>query len=168
MTALLAFLRVAWPYLAAFGAGAMSSAWVVHKADSVPYARLQTTLASQQAQYAAEREKDALEASDALQAQVKHRLDTEANNAKVIDELTKQRDSAAADADLSKRLLLAARQNAPSHVSVPETGGGPGTPPAGPADSGPNLGETLAAAIGECRHNADQLDALIAEISPQL
>ena len=165
MTALLAFLRMAWPYLLTAGIGAFIS----HEIDQIPYDRQATAFASYKAQVADADAKAQKAAADALQAQINTRLTTEANNGKVISQLMAERDTAALDRDIAQRLLAAAaaRAAAPNRP-VPQTAGGQAAPTAGPAAGGGSLTEELAAAIDECRANANQLDALIAEIKPQL
>lgn len=165
MTAVLAFLRVAWPYLIALGVGGFGA----HELDQIPYDRQVTAFASYKAQVADADEKAQKAAADVLQAQIDTRLTTEANNEKVVSQLMAERDSAAADRDLAQRLLSAtAPRSAGPSRSVPKAPGGQSAPAASPADSGGSLTETLAAAIAECKSNADHLDALIAEIKPQL
>lgn len=165
MTAVLAFLRVAYPWLI----GAALGGYGAHELDQIPYNRQATSFASYKAQVADADEKAQKAAADALQAQINTRLTTETNNGNVIAQLTAERDSAAADRDLAQRLLNAAASHptGPGH-SVPQAPGGQPTPAASPTDSGGSLTETLAAAIAECQHNANNLDALIAEIKPQL
>ena len=165
MTALLTFLRLAWPYLLSAAAAGLG----MHELDQIPYGRLQTSFASYKAQVADADEKAQQAAADALQAQITARLTTEANNGKVISQLMAERDSAATDRDLAQRLLIAAQSHptAPGH-SVPQAAGGQPATGASAAPGGASLTETLAAAVAECQHNADNLDALIAEIKPQL
>jgi crotonobetainyl-CoA:carnitine CoA-transferase CaiB-like acyl-CoA transferase len=165
MTAVLAFLRIAWPYLLTAAAGGFIS----HEIDNIRYDGLQTKFATYQQRVA---EEDALAqkaATDALQTEITARQSTEAHNAQVVSQLLQERDHAAADRDLAQRLLIAAQARpTSSRPAVPQAPGGRPAPAASPANSGGSLTEELAAAIDECRHNADQLDALIAEIKPQL
>lgn len=165
VTALLAFLRLAWPYLLAATVGGIGA----HELDQIPYDRQVTAFASYKAQVAEANEKAQKAATAALQAQINTRLTIEANNEKVVSQLMAERDSTAVDLDLSRRLLsaAAARPASPSH-SMPQAAGGQPAPAASPASGGGSLTQELAAAIDECRSNADQLDALIAEIKPQL
>lgn len=166
MTALLAFLKLAWPYILAAGVGAYGA----HELDQIPYDRQVTAFASYKAQVADADEKAQAAANQALQTEVSARFSAETHNAQVIHDLQSQADTSAADVLLARRLLSAAatpRSASPSG-SVPQAHGQSGTAPASPADGRGGLTETLATAIDECRHNADQLDALIAEIKPQL
>ena len=115
-------------------------------------------------------------AKAAAQAKAQNAADLRAANARnqeILDAFHKvadDRDAARADADLAHRLLDAAR-SASGGGSVPEAGHQSGTPPAGGpggAAPAPDLSRELAAVFDECVRNADQLDALIGEIKPQL
>lgn len=163
MTAL-AILRLVGPYVLCVIVGG----YLTHSLIDAPrYDGLQTTLANERSDRATERAKGQEAARDALQAQIQTRLQTEANNTHVIAQLQAERDRAVSDRDIAERLLLAAKASSRS-AAVPQAPDRPGTAPAGPADSGGGLAEALAAAIDECRGNANQLDALIAELKPQL
>lgn len=165
MTALLTFLRMAWPYLLT----AAIAGFISHAIDSIPYNRLETSFASYKAQVA---DADALAqkaATDALQAQIQTRLTTEANNGKVISQLTQERDSAAIDRDLARRLLAAAQARPTSGSgAVPQAADRSSIAPAGPAISLETLTSTCADVGDEDDGNARQLNALIAELVPQL
>lgn len=115
---------------------------------------------------------DAQEAGrKALQAQLEQFQATSANNAKVIHDLQDQTQQAQADSardrDLVQRLLNAASRN-PGYHTVSEASHQPGATPAGQAPGDGQTGELLVATADECRANARQLNALIAEIQPQL
>lgn len=92
----------------------------------------------------------------------------EANEAIQNDYTQKLSATAAAGADLAQRLRnaearLAANRSAPSQAS-----GGQGAPDPGPTASDARLTSLLGNAFAECAANADQLDALIAEVQPQI
>lgn len=163
MTALLSILKLSWPYLLC----AIVAGYLTHRWDLTAYDRLQTSFSSYKTQVAEEGERAQQAVTAALQTQIQTRLKTEANNGKVIQELQAQRDSAVADAQLARRLLLAAQIDAHGRA-VPKATDRQPAPAAGPASGGGSLTQELAAAISECRSNADQLDALIAELRPQL
>lgn len=167
MTALLAFLRVAYPWLI----GAALGGYGAHELDQIPYGRLQTTLASERTQHADEVAAGQKAAADALQAQIKTRLTIEANNGNVIAQLTAERDSAAADRDLAQRLLNAASHPAaPSHP-VSTAAGRPiadDAPKGGGDQQAPDLVGTLSGAIAECRDALQRFAGLQLELAPQL
>lgn len=168
MTAVLAFLKLAWPYILAAGVGAYGA----HELDQIPYDRQVTAFASYKAQVADADEKAQKAAADALQEQIDTRLTTEANNGKVISQLTAERDSIAADRDLAQRLLSAAttRPASPGHP-VPTSVDRPGTPSAtqgGGDQQAPDLIGTLSGAIAECRDALQRFTGLQLELAPQL
>ena len=110
-------------------------------------------------------------ARDAELARQKAQQDaTEARNAEILEKLndkSKEAAAARADADLARRLL--ARATRPSAGGdLPKAEGGPPAPAAGGAAGNEGLAGLLGDALGECRRNADRLDALIEEITPQL
>ena len=90
-------------------------------------------------------------------------------NAEVMHDLEQtqaDRDRAQSDADLARRLLSA---RPPAHPGpVPQAADQPGPAPTSGAHGWPSLESVLTAAIGECERNGDRLDALIAELRPQL
>lgn len=165
MTALLPILRMIWPYVLCAGI----ASYLSHRWEQTRYDALQAKFSAYQTQVAQADEKAQQSARDALQAQIQTRLQTEANNGKVIAQLQAERDRAVSDRDIAQRLLIAAKAPAASSGGqLPKAPDRPTPPAASPQDSGGSLTEALAAAIDECRSNADQLDALIAEIRPQL
>lgn len=139
-----------------------------HLFDKAAYAALQGQYSAFQVQVAHEREAAQKAATDALEAQIAARNITEANNAKVVQELQNRADTSAADLARANRLLeLAAQDNArPRPVS--QAADQPGTAPASQASGPSGLTQLLVATRQECSDNADKLDALIAEIRPQL
>jgi hypothetical protein len=169
MTALLAFLKAEWPYLLALSIGAAGSFWLTHTIDGAKYARLQATLVSHDAQYADEHAKAETALADALQAQTKRRLETEANNGKIISQLQSERDSAAADRDFARRLLAAAQAGPAASGDAVSTASGQqraSDAPTAPGDR--SLAQDLGDAVGECRNAIQRLAALQAQIIPQL
>jgi hypothetical protein len=94
-----------------------------------------------------------------------------ARNKEITDALfdkTKEAAALRSDRDLARVLLRIARETAARRGEVPAAGDQPGTPGAGGEEGDGSLEGTVADAFGECRRNADRLDALIAEIKPQL
>ena len=168
MTAVLAFLRIAWPYLLSAAIAGLG----VHELDQIPYARLQTTFASYKAQVADANEKAQQAATDALQAQINARLTTEANNGKVISQIQSERDAAVADAQFAKRLLAAAQARpAATGDPVPTTAGGSGSHGAASAPGNrptPEFSQLIADSATECRVAIQRLTALQLELAPQL
>jgi len=171
MTAILAFLRVAWPYLVTAAAGAFIS----HEIDNIPYSRLQAARSADQTRWAQEEAQRQKDATEALQAQIKARLTTEANNSAVIENLQNANAQIAADRDgtltrvrrLEQLLVLASRQTA-GRGGVSQTGSGSGATTAS-GDAGPSEAERLLIdAKEEAERNAARLNALIAQIEPQL
>jgi hypothetical protein len=164
MTALLAVLRLAWPYLACLGIGLGTGGYLVGNHWQAKYERSQA--AAQQGLADAQ-----AAARKALQAQLEQFQNVSANNAKVIRELQTQTDAAVADSardrELAQRLLNAASRN-PSYHTVPETGDRPATAPTGESQGADELRGLLVATADESRACARQLNALIEEIRPQL
>lgn len=143
-----------------FGAGWMTQGW---RADA-KYAALQASDAAARADGEAAVRKQ-------LQAQLDTLKTTSANNAQVIHALQTQNDAIAADRDhtmdLVHRLLNTATTSAPTPV-VSKTGSGQDLAvPSGTSSDGP-VGDLLASASDECKRNRARLDALIAQIGPQL
>lgn len=164
MTTLLAFLRLAWPYLACLGVGLGTGGYLVGNHWETRYSALQASHAQELADAQAAGRK-------ALQAQLEQFQNVTANNAKVIRELQTQTDAATADSardrELAQRLLHAAQGGSSCHA-VPQASGGPAATPAGQPQGTEQLGNLLVAAADESRACARQLNALIEEIRPQL
>jgi hypothetical protein len=95
----------------------------------------------------------------------------EARNQEIARAHQKELDSAHADRDRVARLLIAARA---SSRPAPEAPSVPGTAPAStegsprPPDAPTELDRAIADVIAEHRANSSQLDALIAEVRPQM
>lgn len=121
-------------------------------------------------------------ARDELQRRLNSYESTLIHNAEVMNELNSKRVTAESQRDHARRLLSAAKATSAScGARLPQTNSGSRTAPARPAegDRSPGnlpestrLGELLERAVTasgvECRNNADQLDALAAQIKPQL
>lgn len=108
----------------------------------------------------------------ALQKQLDTVKTTSANNAQVIGRLQDENTQIAADRD-STRLLVQRLLNRPSSPAapdptVPKTSGGQPAAAAGGAGGNGTAADLLVAAAEECERNADRLDALSAQIRPQL
>jgi hypothetical protein len=110
-------------------------------------------------------------AADAALARQKAEGDmADALNVKILEKLNDRETELAGvtrDRDLARRLLAKAVTTAASNP-LPAAQGQPGAPVASGAQGDASLGSLLGDAFGECRRNADRLDALIAEIAPQL
>jgi len=111
----------------------------------------------------------------AVQGQLEKAQAVAANNAQTVEKLNAENAQIAADRNgtlarvrrLEQLLVLAARAPAPG-PAVPQTGGGQGTPGAS-GDPGPTEVERLLIdAKDEAQRNAARLNALIAEVVPQL
>lgn len=110
-------------------------------------------------------------ASDAQAAYTARAAAYQATNERVTRELfdkTKEADALRRDRDLARVLLNLARQTTASRGAVPEADSGPGAASASGTAGDGSLESTVADAIGECRRNADRLDALAAVIREQL
>jgi hypothetical protein len=107
-------------------------------------------------------------AADALAAeQAKTIAALNANQGIINDYDAKLSAAGASNSDLALRLRHALGAPA-SCSSVPEAPGVPGTAPAGSPSGAGSVADAVAAAITESELNAAQLDALIAQIKPQL
>jgi TolA-binding protein len=109
----------------------------------------------------------------ATQQQLKTLQDTIDRNAGIIQGLNDENTKIAADRDanleLAHRLLnSAARAASSSGAPVQKAPGGSAAAAASGAGSDGEAAGLLADAAGECERNADRLDALIAEVKPQL
>jgi hypothetical protein len=88
-----------------------------------------------------------------------------------LNDKTAEAAAVARDRDLARRLLAAATRPPAVGGPVPQAGGQPGTAAPGGPGSDSGLGSLfgyVAAALTECRANADRLDALQEQIRPQL
>lgn len=157
------------PYLAIAAVLMGFGGYVTHRWDTASYNRLQGQYSAYQAQIAQNQLAAQAAANAALQDQINARLSVEAHNAQVITALQSQVDDTAADRDRANRLLeLAARENRSGTRPVSQTADQPGAAPAGQTAGPVNLAGLLVAVKDECVRNAGQLDALQAELKPQL
>lgn len=147
-----------------------TTAYATHKLDDARYESLEAQYAKYQSQVQADAVTSQKAATDALQAQIDARISAEANNAKVIQTLQSKADGARSDADLANRLLNSAIETgaAAAGDKMPKAAGGSIASAAGGTQERAGLETSVAGAIGECERNANRLDALIAEIRPQL
>ena len=114
-------------------------------------------------------------ARKAVQAQLAQSRALSANNAQTVEKLSAQNAQIAADHDaalarvhrLEQLLVVASRPTAP-RADVSQAGSGPRVASAGDTPGTTRAEELLVAASGECEQTANQLNALIAEIRPQL
>lgn len=164
MTALIAFLRIAWPYMLCTGIGFGVGDYLEGNHWEARYSALQASHSQEMADAQAAGKK-------ALQAQLEQFQNVTANNAKVINDLQNQTQQAQADSardrKLAQRLLNAASRSTGDHA-VFKTGDQSAAPAAGESQGTDGLGELLVATADESRACARQLNALIEEIKPQL
>lgn len=135
--------------------------WLGSRSWQTKYEALQAAGFQQQAEASDAR-------ANALASQLKSVQTILESNQEAMNEYQARTVSAESDAALARSLLAAASIPAPRRRPLSEAGGGQPIAPARPESRGVTLESTLTAAIGECEHNANQLDALIAEIKPQL
>ena len=128
-------------------------------------------LATLQAQDWQGKAQAAASALSATQAQLKTLQDTIDRNAGIIkglnDENTKIASDRDANLELARRLLNASKA-IPTGPTVPAATGGQPVVSTSPASSDGSLADDIASVAQECEHNANQLNALIAEVLPQL
>lgn len=169
MTVVLAILKAIWPYLVIAGFGAFGAWYVTHKLDTASLDALQAKYSQYVAQVAQAEETAQKAATDALARQLQQQKTTEDNNAAIIAKLEADKTAAESDRDIAVRLFNGAKAaNDPGSGSMSKAVNQPPASASSGASGGGSLTTDLAAAIGECRRNAARLNALIAEISPQL
>lgn len=158
------YLRIAAYAIASallFGAGFKVATW---RGDA-RYSALQTAEATARAQ-------GEETVRQALQKQLDTVKATSANNAQVIGRLQDENTQIAADRDSTRLLVqrLLNRQASPAATStaVPKASGGQPAAAASGAGGNGTAADLLVGAAEECERNADRLDALIAQIRPQL
>ena len=165
MTALLEFIKVAWPYILVASLG-MYGGYRLESADKEVLQAKFDLYQSQVAQANADAQRAS---SDALEAQIQTRLQTEANNGKIIQQLQSQRDGAMADRDFARRLLAAAQaESTASGGAVPKTADRPGAPSAPGNGSDQPLADEVGDAAIECRDAIERFAAAQAQLIPQL
>lgn len=169
MSILLALLSRTWPFLLTGALGLGGGIWVTHTLDGTRYSALQATYAKYQADVAQANATAQQAAREALQKQIDARLTTEANNAKIIDQLTQERDHVAADRDFARRLLAAAQAKpATGRGAVPTADHQPGTADPPEASGDRSLAADIGDAAGECRDAIQGWASLQAQLIPQL
>ena len=109
----------------------------------------------------------------ATQGQLKTLQDTDARNAGIIKDLNDANLKTAADRDRNAGLYQRLLHRPPpsptaGHPAVPAPEGGQPAPGPGGASGGDPAPGLLADATAECARNADRLDKLSAEVTPQL
>jgi hypothetical protein len=153
---------------------ALLSGWLTHRWDQTAYARLSADFSAYKAAAATANERAADAASRALQAQIEFHDKVQADNDQTMQEYRAQAaDDAAhrsADAELIRRLLADAAKGrpAPSDRAVPKAADRQRAADASRAGGNDSLAGLLVDAAAECTRNADRLDALTAEVKPQL
>lgn len=167
----MSFLARFWPYIVI--ALALAFLWGMHIHDQRRYAALQTDYANYRAQVADANAKAQKAAREAVEAQIAERSRIDKHNAEVLADYAQTNAAITADRDRSRELvrrLLAANQGraASPSGSMPEAGHQSGAAEAGSPGGHGDLGELLVDTASECRANAAQLNALIAQISRQL
>lgn len=169
MTALLALLKIAWPYMLAAALGGAVAGWFTHKADSIELARQKAAFSGYQAKVADQAAAAEKAAREALQGQIDTAHKTDQRNEDIIRELNARASTAESDRDLARRLLNSARRPVASTPhQLPQAPDQPGTASAGRDPGLPSLETQVADTLGECSRNADRLNALIAQIKPQM
>lgn len=92
-----------------------------------------------------------------------------AANQEIIDGLQSKLASSESDGlQLARSLRNAQARLATGGSNLPQSPGGPGIAPARGASSDDAITAALGATLAECTRNADRLDALNAELGPQL
>lgn len=168
------FLRAYWRYAA--GALLLAGAWFWHHGKVADFrAEVERPAKEWKAAHLAE---DAKREADiaALALTAKQRVDAAMAEAKrhndevlnALHDKTREAAGLRADRDLARRLLAIASQTAAGRCEVSEPGSAGGTAEAGEAGGDGSLTDAVAAAFNECRQNADQLDALVEVVKPQL
>jgi len=111
----------------------------------------------------------------AVQSQLEKARAVAANNVQTLEKLSAENAQIAADRDGTltrvrrlEQLLVVASRQAVSGAAVSQAGSGQGTPGTGDAPGIATIEGLLVAAASECEQTANQLNALIAQISPQL
>ena len=169
MSIVLSLLSKAWPYLLA----AVIAGYGVHKLDGARYNALQAKFSQYQAQVALAQEASQKAYTKALQDQIDQKADSDRHNAEVISDLSKKTASAQlrlnSDAAYIRSLLNGPGSNPSSgSVQMPAPGNQPGATPSSGTGGFEQVAELCADTREEDERNADRLDALIAELKPQL
>lgn len=173
MTAILALLRVAWPYIASLGIGLGIGGYLVGNRWEARYNGLQSSFSKYQADVA---KNDAIAqqtAREAVQKQINARLDAEKRNGEITQQLhdtTQARDDAARDAQFVRRLLAAAQAGVPAAPGHSGTAAvdKPGATDVAQPSGDRSVARLLETATAEARQCFQQYNALLAELGPQL
>lgn len=169
MSAVLLVFSKFWPYLLAAALGAAIAGYTTHGIDTIALNRQKAAYAGYQQKVADQAAAAEKAAREALQAQIDTGHKTDQRNKEIIRELNARASTAESDRDLARRLLNSALGPfTPTSHRLPEASHQSGAAGAGGEGGGPGLETEVAAAIGECERNSDRLDALIAQIRPQL
>ena len=169
MSAVLLILSKIWPYLLAAGLGAAIGGYTTHGFDTIALNRQKAAMAGFQQKVADQAAAAEKVAREALQRQIDESHQTDQRNEAIINELHSRADSAESDLALARSLLNSSLGPVtPSSHRLSEASNQSGAPGASGAGSGPSLETEVAAAIGECERNANRLDALIAQVKPQV
>jgi seryl-tRNA synthetase len=161
------------PYLIAAALIAGFSGYTVHHWDTGSYNALQAKFSKYQTEVEEAQEASQKAYTKALQDQIDQKADSDRHNAEVISDLSKKTASAQArlnsDAAYIRSLLNGSSPNSSSgSVQVSPPGNKPGAAAPGGESGIEQVADLCAATREEDERNADQLDALIAELLPQL
>ena len=158
------------PYLIAAAALLGIGGWTGYHLNPYP-ARYKALEAS----YVIERAHEEEAVRQVLSAQLTQAQTVTRNNQAAMVTLANQNAQTAADRDVTlarvrrlEQLLSAAAARSTQSGSVPKAGDRPATPSAGGDPGADEAGELLIATRDEAKRNASRLNALIAEIVPQL
>lgn len=166
------FLARYWPYIALLIG--LAVLWGLHLHDQRRYGALETDYANYRIQVADANSRAQQAARQALEAQIIERSRIDKRNAEVLADYVQTNAVIAADRDrsrdLARRLLAAAAKARAATPSdhLPEAANRPETLRTREAGSATEIVELLTDTSAECRGNAAQLNALIAELRPQL
>ena len=157
------------PYLAAIAVGAFG----MHYLDGAHYNALDASFSKYKAQMAEAAVASQKAYTAALQAQIDDRTKVEQSNSESIQRLSDENKALTADRDhtvaMVRRLLNPPQASTPSGgAKLPQAGSGQGSAGTSGAAGNEQVVQLLADAHDECIKNANRLDALIAEIKPQL
>lgn len=170
MTALLAILKLAWPYMLAAAVGGAIAGWTTHAFDSIALNRQRAAMDGYKAQVADSDAAAEKAAREALQAQIDEGHANDVRNQSAIESLNGQLASIdRTRGDLTGELRHAlANKPAACGGSVPQTPSQPGAAATVQASGDGPLAGLLSDAISECNGNRATQDALTAQIKPQV
>jgi hypothetical protein len=174
VTAMLAILKVIWPYLLAGTVGMAIGGYTTHGFDTIALNRQKAAMAGFQQKVAEQAAVAEKAAREALQAQIDQRHIADTHNQTVMDELRQRTADAeshyAADRNTIRSLLNAASHDpeSPSGHPVSETESGPGATAASQAGRIELVSETCAALAAEDEWNANHYEALNKQLNGQV